>query len=850
MSVAETYSFGEWLKQRRERLRLTQRELAAMTYCSVPMIKKIEADERHPSPELAELLAASLHIPETERAIFIAAARGERPVDALWHLQDEAVTPVIDLHLTLSLPTPSTPFIGRTHELSDIGQRLSQPNCRLLTLIGPGGAGKTRLALAAAQVQQGAFADGAVFVSLVNLTDTAMIPDMLARSLGLSITGSPDEQVMAFLRRRSLLLVLDNCEQLEGDLRFLSELLAHAPDVKVLATSRERLRLTEEWVYNVPELAEAATLFVEIAQRIKQDFHIEAEHAAVDRICRLVQYLPLGVELAAGWTPLMSCNQIAEYIARDISILAADVRNMPERHRSIQAVFDVSWNLLSESEQNALMRLSVFRGGWLVEQSAVVADANLLLLRRLVDKSLVKVRPDGRYDLHELIRQYALQKLTEAGEVVETYQRHFEAYLALAAELYQQEFTLQGMQVVRRFDAEHDNIRAALNWGLDNEQTEVVLHLFYYVWFYWSRRGYYAEGYHWGQRAVQQAGDVESVHLCIVISSMAAAAFTQGWYAEGEALARRALTMAHHLEDPEALIMALGTYTFTSINIEQALANLHEAIDLLDESGKAPEMRPMLYLGAATWYHSAGRLTEARDYYLKSITLFRELGIEDFITEPLGRLGQLALQEGRLQEAYTLTVESIHASRRTGYDMIFSAWGIARLALIQLYLGEGEAAQRSLAEAMLYFEDEHDLRVKQEALWIMSEIKLAQGDVETAVNAMQESLQIGRTLYDQLQATRKLEGTPDALPMDLLGICPRAALIAAALGQYQRAVTLHSIISALCSQGGQTMIPPLKTRLDEMIQSIRARLSEDDFNTAWDAGQRMTLAETFVYLLT
>jgi predicted ATPase/transcriptional regulator with XRE-family HTH domain len=850
--MIETYSLGDWISQRRKTLDLTQRDLAERMSCTLSTIKKLETDVRRPSRDLAHLLADALHVPPKWRTTFVECARGLRPVNALSPMEADGERGAVPaVRVAPPLLTQVTPFIGREAELVRIETSLGDPACRLLTLVGPGGIGKTRLALAAVQAQETMFIDGAAFVSLANTTDAALIPDAVARSLRLTLNGPSAEQVLVYLHRRRLLLILDNCEQLEGDLTWLSELMAHASGVTLLATSRERLHLAEEWVYHVPELAEAADLFVETAQRVKQDFNPEEERSAILRICQLVENLPLAVELAASWTPLISCAQIADHIQRDIHILVTDVRNVPERHRSIQAVFDHSWKMLSATEQNTLMRLSVCRGGWQAEEALAVVNADLFLLRRLMDKSLVRVGENGRYDLHELIRQYASKKLHEAGLETETHQRHFEAYLALAAQLDVQQFRPDGMKAVARFDQEQDNIRAALTWSVESEQTELSLRLLYHLCFYWFRRGLYREGGEWIGHAIQQVEGLESVPLCVALSFGGGFIYYQGRYHETASLVLCALTMARRLADPEALIWALlGYHMFASVNAEQAVSGLHEAIALIQETGKLQHLLPVFYGAAAIWLDSNGRYAEARDHYQKGLALYEQMGAVDLMVDYLGRLGQLALQEGRLQEAYDLMVESMAHARASGYNVAHGGWGSIGLGRIQLYLGELEAAERNIKEGLLSYEaSRHNMHVQQETLAILSEVALARKNVDTAADHLQASLNICRTLYHQLESSLKLAGMSAALPINLISLCARAALVAAAQGRDEHAVTLGSIAESLHSQSGKVMILPLHTKLDKSMAGLRARLPEERFDTAWETGQKLLLSEVFEFLL-
>lgn len=333
--MTDSYSFGEWVKHRRKALRLTQREIATAAFCSTAMVKKIEADERRPSPELARSLATALKISLERQSLFVEVARGQRPVD---HLAPAATVPDISpaplpsASYTTTLPTPATPFIGRAKELEAVAEQLQRDQVRLVTLLGPGGIGKTRLAIEAARKMQADFADGVIFVPLASVNDPEQVPQAILQSLHLSLVGSdpPAVQLQRILRHRHMLLVLDNFEHIVAGAGLLSELLATAPRLQLLVTSRERLNLAEEWLFPVPELDEAAALFAQSAVRVKPDFDAATEDTAVTAICHLVGGHPLAVELAASWTRFISCAQIADQIRQDLNFLGHAPRNAPD----------------------------------------------------------------------------------------------------------------------------------------------------------------------------------------------------------------------------------------------------------------------------------------------------------------------------------------------------------------------------------------------------------------------------------------------------------------------------------------------------------------------------------------
>lgn len=377
-------------------------------------------------------------------------------------------------------PTPQTTFfVGRGTELDDIAGLMNNPLCRLLTLTGPGGIGKTQLAIEAAQRQNSIFPDGFCFIPLQSLNSHEFIVSALVGGLGFPVSPSNDlfEQLLDYLREKSLLLVMDNFEHLLEGIHLLSDILVHAPHVKILTTSRERLNLTEEWVYEVGGLAfptddsqleierySAVQLFVQNARRVHHSFRLTPTHKpTVSRICRLVGGMPLGLELSSMWVRVLPCEVIADEIQRSLDILETTSRNMATRHRNMRAAFEPTWNRLTEVERDVFQKLSVFRGSFTLEAAEVVADASRFILLALVDKSLLRVDSTGRYTVHELLRQYGDEQLSHSPQTRDqTLDSHRAYYMSLLGEREKQMVFLgQQKEAVTKIGEELENLRLA-----------------------------------------------------------------------------------------------------------------------------------------------------------------------------------------------------------------------------------------------------------------------------------------------------------------------------------------------------------------------------------------------------
>ncbi|NTU85251.1 MAG: AAA family ATPase, partial [Chloroflexales bacterium] len=408
-----------------------------------------------------------------------------------------------------TIETPSLPFLGREEELAAIADALADPACRILTLVGPGGMGKTRLAVQAAAQHQARFPDGVHQVSLVGVSSAERLLSTIGTALGLAGQGDPLERLGAALHDRRALLVLDNADQALEGAPLLRDLIHRTRQIRLLVTSRERLQLQEEWVIDLTGLAvppagadadaagySAVQLFVQRARQVRADFTLTPEDLPeVAAICRLVEGMPLAIELAAAWVRVLTPAAIARELEQSMALLTTTLRDVPERHRSVEGVFAQSWERLSPAERQALRRLAAFDDGFTRVAASEVAGATPLVLAGLSDKALIRRDRTGRYAIHELLRQFAAQKLAaDQGEHEATALRFCRFCLRL---LEQAGAALQGShqgQALAELEVEYDNLWKAWAWAISEGRLDDLDGALDGLYYLHELRGWYSEG--------------------------------------------------------------------------------------------------------------------------------------------------------------------------------------------------------------------------------------------------------------------------------------------------------------------------------------------------------------------
>lgn len=417
-----------------------------------------------------------------------------------------------NLSASLQSAVQPTNFIGREDEVLEITKILANPNCRLLSLVGIGGVGKTRLAMQVISQIKNTYADGIHFVPLQPVSSVEFLPSTIARALDFALAGQdePTTQLLRYLHNKEMLLLLDNFEHLVDGTDLVIELLATVPSVQLLVTTREALKLQQEWVWRVQGLAfppasttdqteqptsfGAVRLFVERARQVQSDFAVAEEQADVVRICQLVEGMPLALELAASWVTSLSCRAIAAEIEKNLDFLLSDLRNVPARHRSMQAVFARSYDMLTVQERGVFQQLALFRGGFSFESAQQVAGASPRTLARLVDKSFLHKDSTGRYQIHELLRQYAEAQLHKAEQLAAVQERHCAYY---ANYLRTRNAAMNGgkqVETTQEIDGELENVRVAWQWAGDHGRVQELQAMADTLYLFYQFQSRYREG--------------------------------------------------------------------------------------------------------------------------------------------------------------------------------------------------------------------------------------------------------------------------------------------------------------------------------------------------------------------
>lgn len=786
-----------------------------------------------------------------------------------------AASPVPAARPPPRLPRPFTLFVGREKAQAEIQARLDDSRCALLTLIGPGGVGKTTLALEVTRQRSDRYRDGVAFVPLASLAS----PDHLATAIGaavaLEFTGKsePITELLAHLSAQQRLLVLDNFEPLlasEAATKLLLDLLQAAPEVQLLVTSREVLNLRAEWLYEVsglpypppavagaaqpaegrlPERYAAVRLFMQQAHRLRHNFAPDAaQQAAIGHLCRLVEGLPLAIELAAALTRTQTCEAIAAAVERNLDSLTTTQRDAPARQRNLRALFDYSWELLGQSSRDALCRLAVFRGGLTAEAAEQVAQARATDLARLADKSMLRRQPDGRFALHEVLRQYAAEKLAETADAAVTHARHATYF---ARWVQGQETALSGeamAEAIAALQAELDNVRAAWAWAVGQGDLPALARSLaglarFYVLKSLTREGEAALAAAVGAvRARLAAGAAKGVVVALFGGPEAAqppeAVLAALLVMHGRLLARLARPEEAAAAFAEGIalaqaprgrrIQALGYVYWGQLdslqaNYPAATAKAVQAVALAQATGwvkvEADALRLLGNLGAYV-----GDLAASRRYYERCLPLEQATGDKRGTSASLSNLGSLCLEQGDWAAAEGYFEQALALHRELG-DQVSLAQTLMFQGQLAQARGDSDRAQRHHAEALQITRAIGDRQHEPDALLYLGLVALAQGRPAEAQPQLDSALGLYRATGDRRGEATVLEAqgrlaVAQGLPAVALQALEAALAIRNSIADRAGIASAQAELGHLLAQLGQ--LAPARARLSAALQAAQS----------------------------